>query len=300
MINKKAVHICLAIGTGFLLLAYQNCAPMNFSKTTGQHNAIGNPDIIIDDGRELPDNDHGSIPHDPGTGNDLPGDDGSNQSSDAYCEAILTGNTDIKYASLPDQNSEFLSFTGADLKTPIDAENIQFAGRGAYDSVSITARHILEVGSMSVKSLVLNAVHVEQVGSMSVNSLAIVAHSLKNAESFAGTLCANVHEVSSIGKLAGKVSLFGRSSNGVKANIDSLHSMASFVSLHDIDIGEIRNGSFRGRIENGVVQRLAAGSGELYLVNSRIEKVSNFAGKIHLIGNSSIGKFENSSVQIIK
>ncbi len=316
--KSRNIRIGLVLVLGLIMVSYQNCAPMNFSESANA-NKSGVEDPIIDIGEpiddELPidldsnggngnngDNNGGDDNNGGGDGSETPVvDDGSNQSSDAYCEAQLNGKTSIKYETIARLDTAPITVTGKALNNnPVDAENVKFAGNGSFENVSITARNITEVASMSVDFLSLNAVNIDRVGSMSARSISIAANHLEKAGSFSGTFCASVNSLTDISSLSGKVSIFGRALNGQRAKVGNISSMSSFVSLHDVDIEEIHNGSFKGRIENSTVQRIFSGHGEIYLVNTRVEKISNFSGKIHLLGNSSIGVTEFSSVQIIK
>lgn len=330
--SKKHLHISLVILAGFLMLAYQNCAPMKFSNSE-DNKLNGGPDVVIDDpgiggGDDNPpsedddnddsdnggddnagggndndgdDNAGGGDDNDNGGGdNDGGGDDGSEHTSDAYCENALDGKTQITYASIADTNSPAVVFKGQDLKVPVKAENISFAGNGSYDSISVTARNLEEIGSLSAKSIYLNAVNIGHFGNFSVGELIAVTDTLEEASHLSGTLCLSAHNISRIKSLSTKSSIYGVSKNGVKAKLGSFSSASAFISFHNLEIGEMHNGSLRGRIENSTVKKLYSGAGVIYLVNSKIESIENFSGTIYLIGNSSIGSQKNSALKIVK
>lgn len=193
-----------------------------------------------------------------------------------------------------------VDYTGSALNNPVVADNIGFMGNGSYGDVFVKANNISQVGSMSADSINLEATTIGTISSLSSDNINVLAHTLNEAKSFSGTFCASVKHIDSLHSLSSKLTIYGSYSEGTRATIGSIGSMSAFVSFHDVDIGSIQSGSFKGRIENSSIGLLKSGAGEIYLVNSRIEKISNFSGKIHLIGGSSIGTVEQSSIQIIQ
>ena len=302
---KRTIHLSLVTFAGFLLLAYQNCAPMNFENTSDKVSGFDNeiPDPRIPDNHIDPiENDDGGHPIGGGDGNDTgdDGGDGSGYTSDAYCEEQLKGNTQVTYASIADTNSEYITITGSDLNAPVNAENISFAGKGNYKNISITARNLNELGSLNAQSIYINAVNVGHLEKFNTGTLTVLANHIESVSKLNAVFCLNAHSISKVESLAAKASIYGRSENGSKAKLASFKKAAAFMSFHDLEIGEIESGAFSGRIENSTVQSLSKSAGVVYLVNSRVESVSNFAGTIYLIGDSSIGSQSQSSIRIIK
>ena len=241
---------------------------------------------------------------------------GYGETSDAFCEGQIGDVIELPdpteppvlpppqnkptIASTPSSSTETIDLLGAALNVPVTADHVGKMGQGSYDHVQVTATSIQEVGSMSANRIDIESGTIGRISSLSVGAINILAHTIDHAGSFSGTFCASIKKLKTLHSLSSKLTIYGNYSGGTRASIDSISSMSAFVSLHDLDIGSIHSGSFRGRIENSFVENVSSSSGEIYLVNSRIEKISGFSGTIHLIGGSTIGRVENSSVTIVE
>ncbi|WP_413557293.1 hypothetical protein [Bdellovibrio sp. HCB209] len=296
-------HVALIIIMGCTTVLFQNCtSSSNYTFDASSLQSSGSDSVSIPD---VPDNvevlpDSPDYPSGPPSEPPVVDNDGSGQTSDKICQATLSGKTAIVYDSITPQQSPAKSYQIYAAGPKIQYETVDSVSNGATQSLAIEARSIASVSSFAMQELSLNAQIIGKVSNFSASLVQAVAHSVTEVSQFAGVFCASVQNIGALHNLSSKITVYGRSEGGQKASIYEIHNMAAFMSLHDVDVAAISQGSINARIENGHVGTVSHGSGVIYLVNSKIDSIDNFAGEIHLIGNSSVGSQSSSSIKIIK
>lgn len=278
MASKK--NLILGISTlTVLALGFQNCTQTKFTDATESiEKSSTSPDPVDTDGEIDP---------------------RQTESGEVKCESSLV-QAAIAYDSVPVSQSAAKSYRNI-IPTDIKEEYLSFVGNAAVSNLNITARQVDQVSSLATGTLNINAQKIGFVGNLAASKIHLVGHSVQDPAQLAGNLCVAANRVPSIGRMAGSITVFGRSLNGVKATIDSIGNVAGYLSLYDVDLEVLQNLSTNAKLENVHLKTLQRGAGELILTNSQVDQIDTFAGTIRLRGNSKIGNItQQTAVTVIQ
>lgn len=271
-----------------LPIVFQNCSPANFSTSTSSASKAAEPGslpVVTPD--SLPDPDH------------QPG--GGKVNIDSICAPLVSTPASIAYDAKPDTAAPPIAISGLSVAKAIDAENISEISHAVGLNLSVTARNVGLIHEFLIASLKVNAQTVKAVHRFLSFRLSVTAHQLDDAQDFFGDLCGSVQTVGRLHEFAGNVSFYSRNENGQKGMIQSIDRAAGFVSVHGYEIAELKGDAIVARLEGSHLQNLTDAVGDILLVDSRIEKVGRFHGKIRLKGLSSVGTIDHpDDVKIIQ